>query len=504
MRIAFRVDASPQIGTGHFMRCLTLADALQQRGAEIRFVCRHLPPHLQRLLDSGKHGFVRMNLAAPPETNPDLTHAVWLETSQQQDALDTIQALSDISWDWLIVDHYALDARWEALLRESAQRIAVIDDIADRPHDCDLLLDQNCQAAMSARYAGKVPGHCRLLLGPRYALLREEFRSVREQAEPRTGNVERILIFFGGIDADNYTGRAIEAVAALDIAGLHVDVVVGLRHPHAERIASQCIEHGFVCHVQTPRMAELIAAADLAIGAGGTATWERCCLGLPALVLCVAPNQSDQIAAAASAGLLYAPESGDECIFLIRRHAAALIENPLLRGAMSRAGMQAVDGRGVWRVVRSLGCSDIEIRAASVDDARNLFEWRNDPAVRRVSRAADLIDWETHRTWFAGVLGALNRPLLIGQRMGSPVGVVRFDVQGAEAEISIYLVPGAHPPGQGQDLLQSAERWLAANRPTVSVIRAQVMAGNERSERMFLAAGYRIESSRYSKRFGDP
>ena len=151
---------------------------------------------------------------------------------------------------------------------------------------------------------------------------------------------------------------------------------------------------------------------------------------------------------------------------------------------------------------RQMVCSDIEIRAARGDDARHLFEWRNNPSVRLASRSTEALDWDRHQSWLASVLNSANRLLLIGQRKGTPVGVVRFDVQGSEAEISIYLVPGRHPPGDGRSLLHSAERWLAAQRPMVNQIRAEVLAGNTRSERLFLRAGYHAECSRYTKRLG--
>lgn len=500
MRIAIRVDASRKIGTGHFMRCLTLADALKQRGAQIRFVSRHMPDYLRDMLAAKGHEFAPLDGISSEETADDTSYAHWLGVRQAQDATDTMHALSDQPWDWLVVDHYALDARWEKVLRNIARGILVIDDIADRQHDCDVLLDQNFYADMDTRYTGKVPAHCQLLLGPRYALLREEFRLIREQVKPRTGPVKGVLVFFGGVDADNYTGRALKVLINIGIPDLHVGVVIGSQHPCREQIEFECVQHGFTCHVQTNRMAELMAAADLAIGAGGSATWERCCLGLPTLTICVADNQRKQIADAASEGLLYAPELKDELILVVKRHVSALMENGYLRHVISRKGMQAVDGRGVLRVIGNLGCSGIEIRAASLDDSEKLFEWRNHPTIRAVSRRADMIDWESHQRWFASVLNSTDRLLVIGQREGSPVGVVRFDIQGDEAEVSIYLVPGNKEPGQGRELLQSAERWFTANRPRVSKIRAHVLGGNEPPQRLFLGAGYQVESTNYSKR----
>jgi UDP-2,4-diacetamido-2,4,6-trideoxy-beta-L-altropyranose hydrolase len=502
MNVAFRVDASSEIGTGHFIRCLTLADALKQCGWRIRFVSRRLSDQFKRMLSDREYDFSHIAHAEPGKIDQDLSHAHWLGTSQTQDAMDTIEALSDSTWEWLIIDHYALDERWETMLRKSVGRIAVIDDLADRRHDCDVLLDQNLHADAARRYIGKLPGACRLLLGPQYALLRQEFRVARQSLKPRDGTVNRILICFGGVDVENYTSQAIEAIAGLRVSGLRADVVVGSGNQHGDQIGSQCVRHGFSFHVQTSRVAELMAAADLAIGAGGMVIWERCCLGLPALAICVAENQKEQIVAAACDGLLYAPEPKNEFVSFIQHHAEVLMQNRFLRKAISGAGMRAVDGDGVWRVVRSLTRSDIQMRVATTADANSLFLWRNDPAVRAASRIPNVIDLNTHQTWVASVVNSDDRILLIGECEGAPVGVVRFDLQGTEAEISIYLVPGVHPPGQGRSLLQCGERWLAANRPAVARIRARVLAGNRRSERLFLGAGYEIDFTDFSKRIG--
>jgi len=250
MNVAFRVDASSEIGTGHFMRCLTLAAGLKQRGVQVRFVSRHVPGHIRDMLSAKGHEMATLNSIPNEETAGESSYAQWLGVSQAQDATDTSHALSDQVWDWLVVDHYALDARWERALRNAVKRILVIDDIADRKHDCDVLLDQNFYMDMDVRYTGKVPAHCQLLLGPRYALLRDEFRRMREQVNPRTGTIKRVFIFFGGVDSDNCTGRAIESLVNICIPGLLVDVVIGAQHPCREQIESECALYGFICHVQ--------------------------------------------------------------------------------------------------------------------------------------------------------------------------------------------------------------------------------------------------------------
>jgi UDP-2,4-diacetamido-2,4,6-trideoxy-beta-L-altropyranose hydrolase len=498
MKIAFRVDASIHIGTGHFMRCLTLADELAHRGALIRFVSRHLPEYLGSIVEARGYELAMLDSAENDADLDELAHAHWLGCSQVEDAKDSVKALSDRAWDWLIVDHYALDYRWESKLRQAARRILAIDDIADRQHDCDILLDQNYYADMSTRYVGKVPDHCLLLLGLRYALLREEFRQLHEQVGPRKGAVQRILIFFGGMDADNYTGRAIQVLTDIGVADMQVDVVIGAQHPCREAIEAACLSHHFTCHVQTNLMAELMAAADLSIGAGGGATWERCCLGLPAIAICTAENQRKQIVDAASDGLVYAPDLKHQFDRVIGRHINALIENNCLRQLISRNAMRTVDARGALRVVSRMGCSGIVIRTAKADDSESLFAWRNHPTIRAVSRNSGPINWEEHRRWFASLLTDPNKVLLIGQRDGVPIGVVRFDIQHHQAEVSIYLVPGI--TGCGRDLLHSAEMWFAQNRQEINILHADVLGANERSHQLFLSAGYEVESTSYFKK----
>lgn len=498
--IAIRTDATLQIGTGHFTRCLTLADGLIQRGAKIRFVCRGLPEHQRAMLAQRSIDLVSIDGSTQYQASDDLQHSRWLSWSQEQDAQATQLALSDLRWDWLIVDHYALDARWESKLRDSVKRIMVIDDLADRQHDCDMLLDQNFYTNMQTRYMGMLPAGCDMLLGPRYALLREEFRTQRERTNPRKGPVSKILVFFGGVDIENYTGQAISALSEIDLQGIRVDVVIGVQHPHAEQIKDACKALGYGCHVQTDQMAELMAASDLAIGAGGGATWERCCLGLPSLVFCTADNQRQQLSNAARQGLLYFPDSKESLQLGIKRHLIALMENSSLREYLSRNGMELVNGLGLVRVIARLGINDIVVREADASDAYDLLQWRNHPSIREVSQDQREIEWSSHLNWFESVLADADRFLLIGHRAQTPQGVVRFDRLGDAAELSIYVRPGLAERGVGQNLLHSAETWLAVNHPEILKIRAQVLNKNSRSHNMFVSAGYEIESTYYLKK----
>ena len=353
--VAFRADVSMLIGTGHFMRCLTLADKLKQEGVHIRFISHHLPEYIHSILIENNYEFVLLENISNSKPLDELAHSNWLGVSQEQDAIDSVHALSDINWDWLIVDHYALDSRWESKLRQSTKKILVIDDIADRQHDCDLLLDQNYYADMDIRYTGKVPLNCRMLLGPKYALLRKEFKRLHNQVKPRIGTVKRILVFFGGIDAENFTGKIIDALSRIRISDLHVDVVIGAQHPYAETIQAECTRHKYICHVQTNNMAELMASADFAIGAGGSATWERCCLGVPALTLSIAQNQTeiskglDKLGAGQYFDLQYFNIDND-----LHKVIFDLIQDKNKIEMFSNKAYSLVDGLGVDRVYEAL------------------------------------------------------------------------------------------------------------------------------------------------------
>lgn len=339
---------------GHLVRCLTLANALKRRGVYTRFVCRHLPDTLRRLLEPGRHDVVLLNAGTVAEPMDELSHSHFLGTSQRQDAVSTLKVLADGSWDWLVVDHYAIDARWESMLRKAAEKTVVIDDIADRIHDCDVLLDQNLYPDMETRYRGKTSDRCQRLLGPQYALLRQEFQEWRARVRPRTGPVRRVLVFLGGMDPHDLTGTAIAALQGMDRT-LKVDVVIGAEHPRRVQIERACAAHGYDCHVQTSRMAALMATADLAIGAGGSASWERCCVGLASIVLAFADNQVHIARALQEAGA---------CLFLDRQPVTqkqiegavtTLTHDHERLAAISRNAYTLVDGCGTERVCAAMG-----------------------------------------------------------------------------------------------------------------------------------------------------
>ncbi len=287
MNIVFRADASLTIGTGHVSRCLTLAESLKRRGAHITFICAAgSPAFVPRLAEVADAIIELPYLAAEVEGSSDDT---WLTVPSTIDAKATIAALGGRPVDWLVVDHYGIDAGWESQLRPFVDRVMVIDDLANRRHDCDLLLDQNLRAGHHSPYATLVPQKCQTLLGPRFALLREEFHQQARMPQRERTSVRRILVSFGGSDPANATTMALDALDQLPRAT--VDVVIGLQHPNRGWILDRCKTTGWTSHVQTTEMARLIAHSDLALGAAGASSWERCFLGLPSVIVVTAENQ---------------------------------------------------------------------------------------------------------------------------------------------------------------------------------------------------------------------
>lgn len=308
MDILIRVDSSSLIGSGHLMRCLTLAQQYRKEGNSVTFLCRDLEGNLAGLVNEREFQLHILPVAEKDDTL--IGYGKWLTVTQERDATETIAFTKKMGKvDRLVVDSYAIDEQWENLVRPYTNEIFVIDDLANRKHDCDILLDQNFYLNKDERYIGLVPEHCKLLLGPEHALLREEFYQAKEKMKPRDGKLHNILVFYGGADATDETTKAIEALSQLklngELANVKVIIVVGGNNPRKDIIAALCHEKGFEDLYQVNNMAELMAEADLMLGAGGTTTWERCFLSLPAIVTAVAENQFHICDDCATAGIIY-------------------------------------------------------------------------------------------------------------------------------------------------------------------------------------------------------
>ena len=292
--VFIRTDASKQIGSGHIMRCLSLAIVLRDSGVNVEFITRNHQGNLNEQI--AKMNF-KVNLLMDKSSiskKQNLSKGYgFLGVSQAVDASDTINVLLDKNPDWLIIDHYALDYRWEKKLRPYCKKIMVIDDMANRIHDCDLLLDQN-YIHNNNRYNDLVSEDTIRLLGPKYALLREDFIDI-ENKKDSFDETKRIFLFYGGVDPDNLTTTTLKAISKFRTRKFEIDVVVGSSNSNIDIIKEEMkiCPHTVKLYVQIDNIADLMIKADIAIGAGGSTTWERIAAGLPSIVVTLADNQID-------------------------------------------------------------------------------------------------------------------------------------------------------------------------------------------------------------------
>jgi UDP-2,4-diacetamido-2,4,6-trideoxy-beta-L-altropyranose hydrolase len=352
MNVVFRVDASARMGIGHLMRCLTLAEALRERGVQTYFICREHVGNLIALLQQKAVSISVLPAPAAVDTTYGEDYAVWLGVTQAEDAEQTIKALNGEKPDWLVVDHYGLDIDWEKWLRPHIGKLLVIDDLANRHHDCDILLDQNYSADGEQRYSSFVTPLCKVLLGPRYALLRKEFKVIRERLGPRAHKLKRILVFF---TAGDDQGETLKAIQGIELFGKVecVDVVVGQSNPSNVEIIKKCDERRWGYHCQVDYMPRLIAHADLVIGAGGSSNWERCALGVPAVITILADNQAPIAQALGQASIVVNLGANRDLQAADYANALAMLNHDCL-AAMSEKALALVDAKGAERMVDEL------------------------------------------------------------------------------------------------------------------------------------------------------
>lgn len=362
MLIAFRADASIQIGTGHVMRCLTLASALKAQGHECLFICRDHKGHLGEFITGNGFALHMLTMADEAASEPVLLdwndHAPWLGVSWQQDARETGVVLEEQPVDWLVVDHYALDARWELQVAEHATRALVIDDLADRPHCCDLLLDQTF-GRRQQEYHNWVPESCELLCGSQYALLRPEFAELRPYSMQRRAKppIRQLLITMGGVDKDNVTGQVLDALRDSELPGeCRIVVVMGPTAPWLETVKHQAEKLPWQTEVKcgVSNMAQLMADSDLAIGAAGATSWERCCLGLPTIMLVLAANQTKIAKELSQSGAAFLPEQNADSESELKRQLNQLVAAPRRLVGAAQAAAAIVDSKGVQRVMQRM------------------------------------------------------------------------------------------------------------------------------------------------------
>jgi UDP-2,4-diacetamido-2,4,6-trideoxy-beta-L-altropyranose hydrolase len=483
--VCFRVDASAYLGQGHLMRCLALAESLRDEGWQCHFVCQEKAGHaIDGILCED------FLVHVMPDTND------W-----QADAEATLALLDTHAIDTLIVDHYGLDARWERQLHSHVRQLMVIDDLANREHDCDLLLDQNA-GRNASDYQRLVPSNCIILAGSEFALLRKEFSEQRVKIRPRNNVLEHLLISLGGADAGNVTDKVLLVLKEHPPVNLKtITIVLGKAHTGIDAVRTRAAELPWPVRIilNAKNMAELMAEADLAIGGGGISSWERCCMGLPSLIIAIADNQlPGAMALQAIGGAQYLGDTLSFTPALRRTFERGLSAKDL--SALSDNAFRLVDGNGLSRVLKMMNFANISdntsnearLRTMNENDLHIVLAWRNHPQVRKFMRNRHKINPAEHAHWFA-LKRAQNKLPYLFELNGVPVGFVQFETAGVAgtAEWGFYLAPNA-PKGSGLLLGKEAIRH-AFERQYLFQIVGRVMPDNLPSIRFHERLGFTHE-----------
>ncbi len=482
LRVLIRADGSARIGGGHVMRCLTLAEVLRARGHEVRFVTvaagqGDMIPRLQAA------GFAVTGLApAPLDDDPEAPpHRHFLSLPWAADAQATGEVAARFAPDWLIWDHYGLDARWVRQVRAAApgMRVLAIDDLDDRPLGADLALDQ----ARLGPYAPQFPA-LSTLRGPHYVLLRPEFAALRPQALAlRDGLVGRVLIAPGMGDLAGLAPLALRALEGFPV--LEAEVVMGAAsQSRADVEALVAANPRFRLTLDATDMAERMARADLCIGAGGTTTWERCCLGLPTVLVAVAANQQGTLASIAEAG---AAETLGLTEWQVPGRLAEAVAKAVARAAdLAKASAALVDGLGADRVADVL---EGHLRPVTPQDADLLFHWRDRSAIRAMSLTEAPLDWPTHVDWVNRAATRSDGLWLIYAEGGRDIGHVNARAEGTTWTWGFYIGAEDAPKGAGRRMLAAFLHRLLV-RPDFDRLNAVVKRGNAPSEALHRGFGF--------------
>jgi UDP-2,4-diacetamido-2,4,6-trideoxy-beta-L-altropyranose hydrolase len=497
MRIAIRVDAATSMGLGHLKRCLSLAHALRDAGTEVAVLTACLDIDVSAIVQ--RAGFECIQFTPIPASDGirEGVASARLGSRTANDAEQSIEALRAWNPQWVIVDHYGLDAHWHQQVSRSLNvRIAVIDDLADRPLVAQLVVDHNFSENHRAKYKDRLSGSTEILGGPRFALLGAAYSGAIPYQFHE--DVRSIGIFMGGTDPIDASSVALIACRKHAEYKGPIEVATTGANPHFAALATVCAQWpGTTLLVDQEELSGFFARHDLQIGAGGGATWERCCMGAPTLAMICADNQKVVVPALHRLGVLdttaslSCPEIGQA----VRR----LIHDARARQQLSEASRRLVDGHGAQRVALAMLRDQLTVRPARMADALPIFKWRNDSATRQTSHDSAEIPWEIHEKWVERSLVNPQRHLLIAEIGKRPVGVIRFDLNRTEAEISLYLDPALHGLGLGKALLRAGEASALAHWDTLQAFTAQTLEHNIGSQRLFMAAQYEGDHRRFRK-----
>ncbi|WP_462163518.1 UDP-2,4-diacetamido-2,4,6-trideoxy-beta-L-altropyranose hydrolase [Pseudoalteromonas xiamenensis] len=493
MQIVFRVDSSANLGSGHFMRCLTLAKAFHHlTQCAIHFVAKEILTHHESLLANNEFMLSKLPVGQPATSDAQCTIATF-----------GIQLGPII----VVVDHYQLDQSWEIQVRAQCNHLLVIDDLADRIHDCDSLLDQTYLRRKND-YRHLVSPEANLLLGCDYSLLRREFIELREQAVKKRQSkdgVHEILICFGSTDPINATSQTLDAVLPICIAHqIKINIVLSSSAPHLLELKQRVADLPLcTLHIDSTAVAKLMLDADLAIGANGTLSWERCCLGLPAITADIAANQIFVGKALAQSGaIIHLGLVDNGFAARLKQTVEQLLQaNSACLPKMVNQAFALVDGEGARKVVQHILQSRVTLRPATLEDTELLFAWQSNPEIRKYSRNPKPVEFNEHVRWLRNTLANSQRALFIIEDSWtkSGVGMLRLDhISELELEISILVAPEQQGAGYADAAIHAID--ASFKRKT---IHAYLDPSNLKSSKLFARAGFKAIHVDHFVRFPD-
>jgi len=505
LKAVFRVDASLEIGTGHVIRCLTLAQVLKDNGASIDFICRQHEGNLIDKIRSRGFNVYELELLEESELDNKLSHSRWLGVTQQQDADECIDILKTKETDWLIVDNYALDEDWHYRLQNCYEKLIVIDDLSDRKHRCDILLNQ-AFGIQQSDYAALVPTNCLSLLGSQYALLRPEFVEWRAYSLERRSNskFQQLLINMGGVDVDDITGKVLKELMTCALpSNINIVIVMGRSAPHLEDvlIAADTLPYMTEIKVDVNNMAEIMANSDIAIGASGSTTWERCCLGLPTIQIAIAKNQILSAKMLAQHNAVKLVTEFKEIRHLLE-NSAEWIEDAGVKAS------QICDGKGAYKVFNRMSdykitldnfgefelCNYINL---NMDDKIFTLNMRNHSKIKKWMYNQKSISIKEHVEFIENLENEVDRRYFIVKQQNNIIGSINFTKIKLHnsVEFGIYTNPFMQLRAAGT-LLEAVASQYAFIELSVKKIISEVFSDNERAINFFKKRGFKLVNTR--------
>ncbi len=482
--LLIRADASPEIGTGHVMRCLALAEAWQDTGGVVSFVSACDAPSIENRLN--REGIE--------------IHHIPQEAGTSGDADETARIAHEQGADWIVVDGYHFGANYQKIIKDAGLSLLFIDDYghADNYY-ADIVLNQNIYADMLLYK--KYEPYTRFLLGTKYVLLRREFLKYSDWHRDIPEVARKILVTLGGSDPDNVTSKIIEAVRSVDLDGLEVKVVVGGANPHFGHIHETVKDlSDFTLIKNVGNMPELMAWADIAISAGGSTCWELAYLGTPFIALIIADNQKPVVMGISAQNAAVNLGSGQ---ILTQKEISNMIKKVIKsidkRFNLSKNSKNLVDGEGILRVIMIMNSDAVRLRRVRQSDCSTILNWAKDPIVRNSAFNTADISIAEHKSWFSQKNNDPNCFFYIGlDKNDNPIGQIRFDLIEDAATVNISIDKNWRGKGYAKSLLNLGIHNLL-KMCNVTIIKAYIKKENINSIKTFMSCNFEFSEDRIIK-----